>query len=358
MTESSLFNHDDRRQWTDRLDDGLISLQNYLEADQISYGEDWEGMASHVSDMHALDRIIFEDCYYPTNGGMVSHPRLIHSDGKTKYFRYEYIARRLQCNSTTAERFITDWQRLNLTNTIIEKIITGIQKKNSLAKASLYFTRMAASMPDVDLMERDNTLDFLQDDIADSDDATGDKLVASLQEDEDKIVSQTYRFIPVGETGDDIAPDPLSFKYKKLIMDLNKTYSVVEIKKICKYAFTLKMDNFNTNMFLRTYRDRKAEAVKFWLDQNKTFHHIYCRVEKANKTKLNKVGHWLTQLASGQVKVKGYVPNANFTAILKDLYFQRKNAKAPKEKDTKDFITTWVLSSNRAQSYRLSLRPL
>lgn len=325
-TESMLFTHDDRSLWKDMLEDGRISEQQYAEADQISYGEDWEGMASHVSEMHNLDRIIFEDCYCPSNGGKVSHPRLILSDGLTKYFRAEYIAKRLQCNLSTAQRFVDDWKRLDLTNSIIEKVIKGIVKKDTLATASLFFTRLAAGMPDPDLMDRNDTLEFLQEDIIESDDATSDELISSFKENEVDSVPSEYKFIPVGETGMDEAPSPLSFKYRKLIRDLNKTYSIPELKQVCQVAFNINLDNFNTNMFLRAYRNRKAEVTNHWLNQCQVFKRIHHRLCNIDPKLLNKAGNWLSKVATGKVVVPAYTPNANFTAILKDKYFELQKA--------------------------------
>jgi len=288
-------------------------------------------MAEHTAEMTTLDRIISEDCYCPRNGGKVTHPRMVLSDGLTKYYRAEYISKRLQCNSGTAERFISDWRRLSLTSDIIETVIKGIQRKHSLASASLYFTRLASQMPDSDLLNHYDTMDRLQGSIAESDDETDEEFIALQEELESSPVPDGYSFIPVGETGEKIAPDVLTWKYRRLIEELHGSYSYIKTKALCsKTIKDKKISNFETTMFLNEYRRHLDSVTKFWLKSDKVFSKIYNKVLKTDAKNLPKVGNWLAKLAVGKVAVPGYVPNDTFTKMLKDLYFSRKDPKPVK----------------------------
>ena len=284
-------------------------------------------MAEHTSEMNSLERIISESCYAPKNGGKVTHPRLVLSDGLTKYFRSEYIAKRLQCNSTTAERFILDWQRLSLTGEIIEKIIRGIQKKNSLASASLYFTRLASQMPDPDLEDHYSTMDLIQGSLEESSDETDDEFILHQEDLEHEAVPNSYSFIPIGETGEKIAPDVLTSKYRRLIRELRLTYDYGKTKALCTRAFKSGLSNLETSMFLIAYRNHKAAVIEFWTRSDKVYAKIAGHLDRAEEKDLPKAGNWLAKLAAGKVKVEGYIPREPLTAILKDKYFELKNPK-------------------------------
>ena len=284
-------------------------------------------MAEHTTEMHSLDRMISESCYCPKNGGKVTHPRLIHSDGLTKHMRAEYISKRLQCNLNTAERFISDWRRLNLTPAIIETIIKGIQKKGSLASASLYFSNMASQMPDPDLLEHYDTMDRLQDELAYSDDVTDEEFLMEQDEREYEPVPDTHTFIPVGH--DEPEPKPtFSWRYHNVIRDMNKSYSYIKIKALCGKTMKAKeLSNLETSMFLLAYRDRLKEVKKYWIAQDSKLGAIHRRLLSTNKSNLPTAGNWLGNLESGKEVLDGYTPKSEGTKILKDLYFDRKENK-------------------------------
>ena len=284
-------------------------------------------MAEHTTEMHSLDRIISESCYCPKNGGKVTHPRLLHSDGLTKHMRAEYISKRLQCNLSTAERFISDWRRLNLTPAIIETIIKGIQKKNSLASASLYFSNLASQMPDPDLLDHYDTMDRLQDELIDSYDETDDEFLMEQDELEHEAIPDSHTFIPVGH--DEPEPNsPLTFKYHKLVRELHSTYDYAEVKSLCSMTMReKKLSNFETSMFLKRYFYHKDVIVKRWLKTDKVANKIYNRLLNTSDKNLPAAGHWLANLAAGKVEIDGYESRFPFTEIFQDLYFARKDNK-------------------------------
>ncbi len=73
--ESELFVHDNRQLLLDQFDDGILTEQQYRDADFVSHGEGWEGMARHIhNDMNSLDRIIFEECVPSADNTVVMAP--------------------------------------------------------------------------------------------------------------------------------------------------------------------------------------------------------------------------------------------------------------------------------------------
>ena len=301
--------------------------------DDSSYSDcGFIAMAEHTEEMSSLERFISESCYCPRNGGKVTHPRPVLSDGLTKYFRSEYVAKRLQCNATTADRFISDWQRLSLTGSIIETVIRGIQKKDSLASASIYFSRLASQMPDPDLEDEYDTYDRLQNELIYSDDETDEEFLMEQEDREHESVPEGHIFIPVGFDNPE-PKSPLGWNYHKAIRELHGTYSYIATKALCSRVMKAKrLSNFETSMFLKLYRDKLKAVKAFWIKQDRKLGTIHKHLLSTGPQNLAIAGSWLARLAVGKETLAGYVPKPEGTKILKDEYFTRKDPKPVKEK--------------------------
>jgi hypothetical protein len=327
----------------------------------------FEAMSQHTQDMTQLERWISESCYCPKNGGQISHPRLMKTDGLVKYQRYEYMAKRLQCSEEMAHRFIKVFKQLDISGSVANQILKRITKAKSVDASIVYLEKLALEMPDPQIKSRNQKLEGLADThssfsafVAKKPDIFNMATIGEIRDSFDNFLAKSgvnginawtdlddleyvpapdsFKYIPIGELEE--SKDSLSYKYYNVVNKMFKTLNYIELKKLCGQAIKSQMSNNDTSWFIRVYTKRKAESVKFNRNRSKSFDLIYTRLDALlslspaqAQVQLNKnnVGHWLANLAHGRVTVTGYTPDAVFTKILTDKYFELKKYAANKQ---------------------------
>jgi hypothetical protein len=149
-SEASLFIHDSRDQLRDAFENAWISREEYLTADPAAWGEGFEGMACHVSDMTNLDRMIFEDGVASVDGSVVMAPYLEFNAGP-RYLQPEYLVRVVGCTFQEAVDFQAAFEVIGNSRELVEFYVSRIKEQG--VEASLqYFGSLAADLAQAETM--------------------------------------------------------------------------------------------------------------------------------------------------------------------------------------------------------------
>lgn len=148
--EGALFIHDSRDQLRDAFDNAWISREEYLTADPAAYGEAWEGMANHVSEMTGLDRMLFEDCVASVDGSVVMAPHLTFSPGPY-HQKPEHLVRAVDCTYREAVDLQAAFSVIGNSKELVEFYVSRIKQEG--VEASLrYFGSLAADLAQQEVM--------------------------------------------------------------------------------------------------------------------------------------------------------------------------------------------------------------
>jgi hypothetical protein len=149
-SEGALFIHDSRDQLRDAYDNTWISREEYLTADPAAYGEAWEGMANHVSEMTGLDRMLFEDCVASADGSVVMAPYLTFSS-EPRHQQPEYLVRAVHCTYQEAVDFQAAFSVIGNGRELVQFYISQIEEQG-IPTTLQYFGSLAANLAQVEAM--------------------------------------------------------------------------------------------------------------------------------------------------------------------------------------------------------------
>jgi hypothetical protein len=295
----ALFIHDNRP-WIE------VCEENGWPVDEevIDYGESFEGMANHVSEMSGLERIIFEDCELVT--GKVAAPHM-----NLKAYPYwlcpEYIAKKTGCSLKDASDLLECWVMLDPTQKMIECFISWVSAKG-VEKALPYFERLAMAMAEVE--------NISVDDVTESDEPEygGQEL---------------YAYHPVGEYPDDNRTPWLETQpswYQVLIRRLKECKNMDQVSALGKEVYERDLNQHQAGVFWTEYN-----IVKRRIEDKIKLGHVgrsfIQRISKANGN-LASLGAWLYKVQQGLVKVANPPQKNEWTVIWKS-YHQRKREHDP-----------------------------
>jgi|GEM_PF-576146 len=149
-SESLLFIHDSRDQLRDAFDNAWISREEYLTADPAAYGEAWEGMANHVSEMTGLDRMIFEDGVASVDGSVVMALYLTFRAGP-HHQQPEYLVFKTGCSHQEAVDFQAAFSVIGNSRELVKFYVSRI-KAEGIEASLRYFGNLAADLAQQEAM--------------------------------------------------------------------------------------------------------------------------------------------------------------------------------------------------------------
>ena len=127
-------------------------MQDITIYDHSNYGEAYDAMARHVSDMSGLDRIIFEDCNL--SAGRVVAPHM-NMKAYPHWLCPEYIVRKIGCELQEAADLLDCWVMLDPTQEMIETFLSWV-KARGVEKALAYFEKLAMALAEVENIDPDD----------------------------------------------------------------------------------------------------------------------------------------------------------------------------------------------------------
>jgi hypothetical protein len=273
------------------------------EDDIVDYGEGFIGMAAHVSNMQALDRMIFEDC--ELSGDKVVAPHL-NLKAYPFWFTPEHIAKEIGCNVRDAAKLLDCWVILDSTRQMVEAFTRWVRAKG-VNKALPYFERLAMAVGEVESMDPDDA-------IADSeaDDAPVD----------------TYKYHAIGDYDKDEAAPWIEKQppwYQIIIRNVQDCDSLERLAALGKEAYRKELTHGQAGVFWGEYNRRKASLEK-GIRIGVAARGMLASIAKANGN-LASLGAWLYRVQQGQIRVANPPEKREWIVIWKK-YNERKEAHA------------------------------
>ena len=149
-SKAALFIHDSRDQLRDAFENSWISREEYLTADPAAFGEGYEAMAQHVSEMTGLDRMIFEDGVASVDGSVVMAPYLTFSSGP-RHQQPEHLVWAVGCSYSQAVDFQAAFNVIGNSKELIEFYVSQI-KEQGIEISLRYFGHLAADLAQQQVM--------------------------------------------------------------------------------------------------------------------------------------------------------------------------------------------------------------
>ena len=337
--ESELFVHDTRQILLNQLDDNIITLDQYREADPINHGEDWEGMANHVHDgMNSLDRIIFEDCVPSTDGTTVMAP---HANLSTSpyYLTPRWIISKIHYPKTlpplrpasiraasfsastpspsdfnlsfqNAQDFLCFWETIGNTRPLVDEFILWINT-SGIAAALKYFGHLASQLS----YATTNPDDFLD----------------SLHS-ETEPAPNLYAYHTIGERDEPDYYDTIPEWFKNLLASIENCPTLEAISTFGKAQYDRNLGDYS-GVFWMHYNRRKKALTPRIVPKAEFI------IATINSTKLRqrlaKIGKRLYKL---QADPK-YIPPTNWNPIWAT-YKERKASLTPEQPVQQSLFST------------------
>ena len=261
--------------------------------DHSDYGEAYDAMARHVSEMSGLERIIFEDCELV--GGKVVAPH-VNLTAYPHWLCPEYIAKRIGCDTRQATNLLDCWVILDATREMIETFITWV-KSRGVEKALPYFEKLALALAEVENIDPDD-----------------------VTESEDPIYEapDLYRYHLVGVYEDEDNThwiDQQPAWYRKLIAQVKRLRSLDELARIGKETYQIDLSRDRAGVFWTEYNLAK-QKLEAQVDLGPTAQTFIQKITSANGN-LAAVGAFLYKVQQGRVKVSDPPQKHEWTAIWK-----------------------------------------
>jgi len=273
--------------------------------DHSDYGEAYDAMARHVSDMSGLDRIIFEDC--DLSAGKVVAPHM-NLKPYPHWLCPEYIARKIGCRLKEAADLLDCWVILDPTHEMIETFISWVKAKG-VEKALAYFEKLAMALAEVENMDPD--------DVTEPPEPAYDS-------------PDLYRYHTVGEYEDD---DKVWLElqpgwYQALVKKVQKCKDLDSLAALGKETYQLKLSRGQAGVFWTEYNIRKS-TLESKIKLGPTARAFIQRITRANGN-LASLGAWLYKAQQGEIKVANPPEKHEWTVIWKT-YQQRRQEHDPNQ---------------------------
>jgi len=142
----------------------------------LEYGEGWEAMASHVSDMGGLDRQIFQECQVSAGKVVAPHPNI--EAPHPYWLGPRWISRKLKCSVRDAAALADSWVILNVTKSMVDKFVDWLNQEGKFPAGLQYFMDLASKVAEVEVFNPEdaftsNMTDFHKVEAATYEDAEG-----------------------------------------------------------------------------------------------------------------------------------------------------------------------------------------
>ena len=277
-TEKGLFVHDNRY----FIEEGILPV----ETETIAYGEGWQGMSIHISDMTQLDRIIFEDCTMAYGEVVAPHPI---TSTCPYYLRPETISFQLDCSINEAANLADCWSIIEATPEMVKTFISWV-KTRTIEKALIYFEKLATELAQCEAPEFEENEQY-----------SGNTIAYHRIGKEAEVTSWLER---------------QSSKFRALITRVHSA-SREQLKQIGSEVYnqtvSLKLTHDQTSVFWSEYNMRKRKLLK-QVRLGNTTQGILKRIKDAGNN-LGAIGAFLYKAQKKQVKLSDPPGEAEWTTI-------------------------------------------
>jgi len=292
--ESALFVHDNRS-WIEECEANGWPV----DGETIDYGESFDGMARHVSEMSGLDRMIFEDCEFVA--GKVTAPHM-----NMKSYPYwlcpEYIAKKACCGLKDAATLLDCWVMLDPTQEMINCFTSWVSQKG-IEKAIPYFERLAMALAEVENIDVEDVTET---------------------EDPEYQSPDLYAYHSIGEYPDDdstpwVERQPAWFQ--ALIGRVRECRDLDLLASLGKEVYGMELCQAHAGVFWTEYNIVK-NRIEASINLGTVGRSFIQRIAKANGN-LASLGAWFYKVQQGKVRVENPPSKHEWTLIWK-AYHQRK----------------------------------
>jgi len=294
QNDLSLFVHDNRS-WIDLCEENGRPMTKEV----VDYGEGFEGMARHVSDMSCLDRVVFEDCC--SVSGKVTAPHL----NLTPYPHWlcpEYVARKAGCELKQAVDLLDCWVILDADRRMVETFISWVEERGA-DKALPYFERLAMALAEVENVDPED---------------------ATEPEGPEYDAPDLYAYHPVGEYCRDGEPKWMDRQpdwYRDLIAEVKACPDLDTLRALGKDVYAKDLTHDQAGVFWTEYNLAKGKLER-QVKLGSAARSFVARIAKANGN-LGSLGAWLYRAQQGKVKVAN-PPTRNEWTVIWKAYGERK----------------------------------
>jgi hypothetical protein len=295
----SLFIHDNRA----RIE---LSEENGwpIPEDAVAYGEGWEGMAEHVHDMSALDRIIFEECEPSETKVMAPHLNL---KAYPHWLCPEYIAPRIGCDLHEAANLLDCWVMLDPTQQMVETFIAWT-KARGVESSLRYFEKLALALAEVENIDVDD---------------------ATETEDVDYAAPDLYRYHVLGEDESKAETPWIECQpkwYRTLIDQVRNCTDLDALAALGKAVYDRQLTHGQAGVFWTEYNLRKS-ALEKAVRPGPVARVFIEKIARANGN-LASLGAWLYKVQQGRIAVRN-VPRKHEWTVIWKAYQRRKQEHGP-----------------------------
>ena len=283
------------------------------------FGEGFDGMARHTSNMTQLERNISEHCYY--NGNRLLDPRIVENDGRTLTTKPEYIMKKCGIDIYTAEKLTEYFLSLNFTAKMREQCIEEIRKDSEKAASML----LELSMIDLNLKEvteqskEEQLIRERQGEIETASDQDLERIFIEIEK-EVESTKTGYSYVPIGDSSKVELPE-FSEKYFSVIKQLRDS-SYDELHSLTKKVFAL--PNYEKALFFKEYSRVKNDKLERVLKSNRLGELTKRLKAQKNIKDLNKAISYCIALDKGKKRLNGFNPSPTTRRILKQTFFETK----------------------------------
>ena len=262
----------------------VIEMQEDLRSlyDHSDYGEAFDGMAKHVSDMSMLERQIFEDC--DLVDGKVCAPHQNHTPFPF-WMSTDYIAKKCNCTFREARDLLDCWMMLDPTHEMVETFIRWT-KVRGVDKALSYFQKLALALAEVENI--------------DPEDVTENPEPEYHAPDE-------YAYHVIGEYPEDEEPEWLDAQpvwFKNLIAKVKAIKDLETLSELGKAAYQMDMTKDQSGVFWTEYNIQKSKLESEIQRNLSTTARVFIqKIRKANGN-LKSLGVYLYKIQHGDIKVQ------------------------------------------------------
>jgi hypothetical protein len=282
-----------------RKEDVMESLR--LLYDHSDYGEAYDGMARHVSDMSGLERMVFEECDLVS--GKVAAPHM-NLKAYPHWLCPEYIARKTGCDLRDAVDLLDCWVMLDPTREMVETFISWLKVKG-VKKALAYFESLAVALAEVENLDPEEVTE---------------------PEEPEYAAPDLYRYHPVGENEEEEEETWMELQprwYQALIEKVRKCRDLDDLGTIGREVFHKDLTRSQAGVFWTEYNLRKA-GLERTIKLGPVARSIIQRIAKANGN-LASLGPWLYKVQQGRIRVSNPPQKHEWTVIWRT-YHERKEA--------------------------------
>jgi hypothetical protein len=292
--DSALFIHDNRS-WIEACEENGWPVDD----ETVDYGESFDGMARHVSEMSGLDRIIFEDCKFVA--GKITAPHM-NLKAYPHWLCPEYIAKKACCGLKDAAALLDCWIILDPTQKMVECFISWVSAKG-IEKALPYFERMALALAEVENIDVED---------------------ATETEEPEYLSPELYSYHIVGEYPDDegatwVERQPAWFQ--DLIRRVKDCKGLDLLASLGKEVYGMELNQSQAGVFWTEYNIVK-KRIEANIKLGPVTRNFMQRIAKANGN-LASLGAWFYKVQQGLVRVADAPSKHEWTIIWKSYHLRK-----------------------------------